>query len=167
MEMWHLRKLEFSFEDVRESGVAGHSMMCDVSLPINRDHRVLSVKGLVFFLLRGSRIKHEITTLGLLSVMCQPGVAWGVLAPCPCAARGGRRILSCSNSAFACGRWRCSWHCLPKSAAHEGSEELGEIPECLLSCLNAGEVPCCSQPKMSPSCHPASQCCCFYPKCAQ
>lgn len=54
--------------------MAGHSMMCDVSLPINRDHRVLSVKGLVFFLLRGSRIKHEITTLGLLSVLCQPGV---------------------------------------------------------------------------------------------
>lgn len=33
----------------RESGVAGHSMTCGVSLPINRNHRVLSIKALYSF----------------------------------------------------------------------------------------------------------------------
>lgn len=48
--MWHLRKLESSFEDVR--AVAENQEWlgtCGVSLPINRDHRLLSVKALYSF----------------------------------------------------------------------------------------------------------------------
>lgn len=53
MEMWHLRKLEFSSEDVRtvreNQDWLGTPVTCDVSLSINRDHKVLYIRGLYCF----------------------------------------------------------------------------------------------------------------------
>lgn len=91
--------------------------------------------------------------------MCQPAVTVERTGPSPCAARRGRRILSCSNSAFTCAGQRCQK--LPRRAQRSwgGSLHVWKQSGC--------EVPCCSQPKVFQSCHPTPQCCCFYPKCAQ
>lgn len=51
--MWRLRKLESPFEDVRGAGEnqewLGTPVTCEVPLSTNRDHRMLSIKGLYFF----------------------------------------------------------------------------------------------------------------------
>lgn len=120
--MWHLRKLESSFEDARAVaenqewlGTPWHV----VSLPINRPQGV-SVKALLFYLLRGSRIKQEITALWLFFSKVW---LWGVL-PCVPVLPGeaGGSVLQDLRQVEV-------QLALPaKNCCQESSEELGEIP---------------------------------------
>lgn len=55
-------------------------------------------QSLVFFLLRGSRIKHEISALGLLLVMCDCGESWPRVPVLPGEAGG-----SCPAGTLAAG----------------------------------------------------------------
>lgn len=113
-------------------------MACGVSLPINRP-QATSYQSFVFFLLRQSRIKQEITALGLLLVKCDCGESCPRVPVLPGEAAGS--VLQ--------ELWLSLWEvevqlALPaKNCCQESPEELGEIPLCLLSCRNAGEVPCC------------------------
>lgn len=119
MEMWHLRKLESSFEDARESGVAGHSMTCGVPLPINRDHRVFLSKPCILFV-EGEQNKTRNYCFGAFFSKVW---LWGVLPRVPAlpGEAGGSVLQDLRQVEVQLA--------LPaKNCCQESSEELGEIP---------------------------------------
>lgn len=123
--------------------MAGHS--CDMSWSINRDHRYFISKACILFVeeeQNKTRNSYFGAYFSNVSARCNCGKCWPRVPVLP------RGSCPAGTLLFVVGGGADGTkNCCP--GVQLGSEELGEIPSCLLSCLNAGEVPC-DVPKLSP-----------------